>query len=187
MYKIRGTFWWSFSHVSKMFLVSSLCLLMKHLVPFYMWLVNFFESWCVNGYTTMQHSWISIDSRSIYLSLSSHLLEFQTCFWVSPLGTIIYIFECSFQVLFRLVPKSLGLLNLQSLSFTVSFRDSSSNDPMPSVQGRLMLSVRGPRLNNNMAEKNSVVYGQDKRLLIDVQPQMPKIKVRFKLKIRNMI
>ena len=40
-----------------------------------------------------------------------------------------------------------------------------------------MLSVQGPRLNNTMAEKNSVVYGQDKRLLVDVQPLMPKIKV----------
>ena len=96
---------------------------------------------------------------------------------LSRLSVIFYQCWCIFQVLFRLVPKSLGLLNIQSLSFTVSYRDSSSTEPVPSVRGKLMLSVQGPRLNNTMTEKNSVVYGQDKRLLVDVQPPMPKIKV----------
>lgn len=75
------------------------------------------------------------------------------------------------------MPKSLGLLNLQSISYAVSFTDSATGEAMPAVQGQFMLSVRGPRLNNTMQEKNSVLYGQDKRLFIDVQPPMPKIKV----------
>lgn len=40
-----------------------------------------------------------------------------------------------------------------------------------------MLNVRGPRLNNSMQEKNSKMYGTDKRLFVDIQSLMPKVKV----------
>ena len=113
----------------------------------------------------------------IFIYICIYIIPAKILKTLSRLSVICYQCWYIFQVLFRLVPKSLGLLNIQSLSFTVSYRDSSSTEPVPSVRGKLMLSVQGPRLNNTMAEKNSVVYGQDKRLLVDVQPPMPKIKV----------
>ncbi|XP_067931715.1 trafficking protein particle complex subunit 8-like [Watersipora subatra] len=88
-------------------------------------------------------------------------------------------------VLFRLMPKALGLLNIVSVSYCLSFKDASSPS-LPPVQGKVMLNVRGPRLNTSMQEKNSVMYGVDKRLFINVQPVMPKIKVMFQSFPSNM-
>ena len=82
-----------------------------------------------------------------------------------------------------MVPKALGSLNVQSISYNISFDSfkDSSGAASPAVEGTIMLNVRGPRLNNTMQEKNSVMYGTDRRLFIDIQPIMPKIKVQYDL------
>ena len=45
------------------------------------------------------------------------------------------------------------------------------------VQGRVNISVRGPRLNSTKMEKVSVTYGHDYRLHWVVTPPMPKLVV----------
>lgn len=63
------------------------------------------------------------------------------------------------------------------LKYELSVADDSKG--VIKVSGTQMLETHGPRLNNTAMEKASVVYAPDKRLVLSVQPPMPKIKVRF--------
>ena len=66
-----------------------------------------------------------------------------------------------------LTPETSGVANIQESSQPVL------------VSGYQNISVKGPRLNNNLANRSSVKYGVDKRLEIDVIPPLPKLKVTF--------
>ena len=47
------------------------------------------------------------------------------------------------------------------------------------VRGKQLVHCRGPRLNRELKEKLSVVYGNDKRLHLKVIPAMPQLEVSY--------
>ena len=46
------------------------------------------------------------------------------------------------------------------------------------VRGKLVLDVQGPRLADTKEERNSKVYGPDRRLDIVIAPSMPQLQVQ---------
>ena len=86
------------------------------------------------------------------------------------------------KVVVTVKPKAEGNLTLDGLAFDL--RPAPSADPStgltPCVTGRVELSVRGPRLNSTLQERNSRIYAPDKRLSILVGPAMPRLRVTFR-------
>ena len=95
------------------------------------------------------------------------------------------------QARLTIVPCETGQLRILGLKYNLSsvaisgpvddgFSTPAESHPAVSavsIQGRLDLQLKGPRLNSTKVEKTSVVYGQDNRLNLVVVPAMPLLKV----------
>lgn len=83
---------------------------------------------------------------------------------------------------FNLLTSQLGRILIDGVQYEVSL-SSDKNDAsssVPGITGKQSLSVKGPRLNNNLKNRSSVTYALDKRLEICVVPPLPKVQVQFK-------
>ncbi|XP_059351867.1 trafficking protein particle complex subunit 8-like isoform X1 [Daphnia carinata] len=90
----------------------------------------------------------------------------------------------SHKIILNVKPKAEGILTIEGVAFDlrpVNVEPSAAVVGLvSSVPGRVMFSLRGPRLNTTQQERQGKVYATDKRLSIQVGPRMPKLQVLFR-------
>jgi len=55
------------------------------------------------------------------------------------------------------------------------------------IIGKTLFHVKGIRLNSNRKERLNVMYGVDKRLELQIVPEVPLLQVKFYLKFNRKI
>ncbi|XP_018016859.1 trafficking protein particle complex subunit 8 isoform X2 [Hyalella azteca] len=88
-------------------------------------------------------------------------------------------------LVFQITSSQLGRIVIEGLEYKLSltsentYSDDNSSS-LTAITGKQCFSVKGPRLNNTLKNRSSVLYASDHRLEISVVSPLPKVRVQFR-------
>ncbi len=95
---------------------------------------------------------------------------------------------CSLKIELSLRPRRPGYMTILGICYRLNILVQNISDQTTwpyGIIGKTLFHVKGIRLNSNRKERLNVMYGVDKRLELQIVPEVPLLQVKISSKIQS--